>query len=102
MPTVVFCPKCGDRLPEMNGRWCCPRGGMELSSALAEALLDVYIRQTRPPAARPLSFQVGGSWYCPACGSTLTEQNGLLACNRCGRGPLNEFIHPLVELCPHS
>jgi hypothetical protein len=92
----MFCAKCGD---EADGVWLCRRGNMPLSLHLTEQLLDIYLRTVRDSTPKPrLSW--GGNWWCPGCGSRLSEVDGLVECEQCGH-PLNEFLRELVELHPH-
>lgn len=97
----MYCPKCGDVLsndPEVG----CRRGGMALSRALHAGFVACFQDRSREPSTVPLPFRVGGSWFCPACGSPTHERvPGDVRCPTCNRA-LNEFMQALIELHPHA
>jgi hypothetical protein len=101
MASLVYCPKCGDRMNTDGNTLRCLRGDMLLSKKLYDGLLDVFIRSARASSENPLGFKVGGKWFCPKTGAPLVEENGYIKCKECGNS-LNEFISPLVELHPHK
>lgn len=74
---------------------------MPLSDQLSAALTNAFIRNTRIIQHRRLSFEVGGTWYCPGCGMRVIEDDGSITCAECGQS-LNDFIFPLIELHPHK
>ncbi len=49
----------------------------------------------------PLSYKVGGTWFCPACSVLMIEEGGNVRCAQCGRS-LNRFVYRLVERHPHA
>ena len=98
----MFCPKCGDELEEVNGRWRCARGNMYLSDDMARRLLDLFVKEIRNSAQRPASFRWGGSWFCPGCGVRLEESQGVVRCNLCGQSLDGLLLHSLIEIHPHA
>jgi hypothetical protein len=96
----MYCPKCGDRLREINGALTCVQGDMPVSQNLEKRLRDCFESKTEQP--KDARFSVGGRWFCPACGvSTAEELRGAVHCVQCGRS-IGEFIRALVELHPHK
>lgn len=98
----MFRPKCGDVLDESGAEVACKRGDMQLSEWLRVQL----VRRFESPEAgeadvqSPMSFVVGGEWYCPRCGVRMDEADGYIRCRSCG-GTLNGLIMALVERHPH-
>jgi len=96
----MFCPKCGDKMGQVNGLWTCRRGEMPLSPRMSEIFTDIYVLKNRPSEHRPITFKRGGLWYCPGCGVPAEERDGSVTCNQCGQF-LDEFLWHLIELHPH-
>ena len=78
--------------------WC-PQGEMYLSVKVEGELKRLVINK---PHLQPLSFTVGGQWFCPADAVVMHEENSSLACPACGRSLSPGLIHDLVELHPHK
>lgn len=97
----MFCPKCGNRLVQIDEDLTCVQGQMLLSDDLERRLTECFISRVVKPTELRLSYLVGGEWYCPGCGVSIVEEDGIVRCGQCGL-PLNEFIYSLVELHPHK
>ena len=80
----------------------CDSGQLIFAKELSDRLVSCYATEDRVPKDLPFGFAVGGTWFCPACGSQAEEsERGRVKCPECGRS-LNEFIHSLVEKHPHA
>lgn len=97
----MFCPKCGDKLVKIGGELTCVKGQMGLSQHLERRLTECFILRADKPHESKFSFLVGGKWFCPGCGVPTIEGGGAVRCPQCELS-LNEFIHRLVELHPHT
>jgi len=74
---------------------------MQLSAALNRHLTECYVANVREPDPRPLSFIIGGNWFCPGCACAIPEKSpGNLRCPNCQK-QLAEFVQALVEFHPH-
>ncbi len=96
----MFCPKCGTALEQNANELYCPEGDMHLSENLEKGFTEVFLERTRTPVLKPVSFKIGGTWFCPKCGNQMLEAEGVVHCLSC-KLSLNEFIVQLVELHPH-
>ncbi|MGC4115584.1 MAG: hypothetical protein QM765_13465 [Myxococcales bacterium] len=96
----MFCPKCGDSMTDTGNGLECRRGRMPLSQRLERRLRAAYEAgeaKKLQPAPTP-TFEVGGTWHCPACGAAVDPD---LVCSTCKKS-LRPFIYELVELHPHQ
>ncbi len=104
---MLFCPRCGDRLVDIQGELTCVAGGMGLSKVMASRLTDCYVSKSRRPSERDIAFpdiafRWGGEWYCPGCGVRAQEfARGRIVCPNC-QSCMSEFIYELVEFHPHA
>jgi hypothetical protein len=73
---------------------------MELSKQMAADLRACFLERSREPAGAPFTVRIGGSWFCPGCGTPAVENDGWISCSTCHR-TLNELVYRLVELHPH-
>jgi len=96
----MFCSKCGNPLETEGAALVCRAGAMELAPAVAQGLSEVFIARSRKSVSRPVSFPIGGNWFCPGCGIQMEERSGMLSCPQCYNS-LNEFVVALVEAHPH-
>ncbi len=86
----------------VDGALRCMRGGMELSPNLRVALTEVFVTRSRPAKQRSAQMHsAGGAWFCPSCSTPMKSNGPNVTCPSCGHS-LDEFIHTLIELHPHS
>ena len=97
----MFCAKCGDELVKVGRELTCVRGQMGLSKDMERRFTECFILRSVRPRESRFSMVVGGKWFCPGCGVSTLEENGVIRCQQCELS-LNEFIYPLVELHPHA
>jgi hypothetical protein len=71
---------------------------MPLSQRFERSLRAAYEADEETAPLPPAPFTVGGTWYCPGCGTSLDPN---LVCSTCMRSVL-PFIVELVELHPHE
>jgi uncharacterized Zn finger protein (UPF0148 family) len=98
---TLYCPMCGETLQDSDGHLTCVSGGMVLTEHMETLLGEAFGSPSGRTDSTPLNYRVGGTWFCPACGVSLAENDGILGCPRCGRS-LNRFIYHLVERHPHK
>jgi transposase len=98
----VFCPRCGDVLDESDPEVICRRGDMVLAEWLRVRLVRRFGSSEGgyDVPTSPMSFRVGGQWYCPRCGVRMVEADGYIRCPACD-GTLNGLILSLVERHAH-
>ena len=96
----MYCPRCGEQMTDREGRLMCERGQMELSPRMAQMLKECFVTRECPSSKVPLTYEVGGTWFCPGCSIRMIESDGVVTCSQCGES-LNEFIFDLVEFHPH-
>ena len=92
-----FCFKCKKGLIDSRDSVHCPNGWYICPTCLACCDDDLYERQAQRYilANRPVPYRVEskrghghnnhGLYYCPRCGTQLTEYRGRLACENCNR-----------------
>ena len=88
---VMYCPKCGDEMKDVNGTLTCVAGKMPLTKIVQDYLVQHFPVQTPRPEGVSLGLELT-RWFCPACGVHLRD----LVCPRCGRS-LRSMQHALVE-----
>lgn len=94
----VYCPCCGESMTENEGVLSC-ENSLEMSPADTQAL-KTWISQK--PEEQLFGYQVGGSWFCPACGTSCSEEKrGLVQCPNCRRS-LSVIMRTLVERFKHE
>ena len=72
---------------------------MDFSINLA---VELDVIATQPPErSTPLTYKVGGSWFCPADGRPMVEAAGRLACPHCDRDLPSLVIYQLIEFHDH-
>jgi hypothetical protein len=97
----MFCPKCGDRLAEVDGELTCVRGKMGLSERMRNDLDECFVSRLREPPDRKFDFRWGGTWFCPGCGKPMVEEAGAICCPDCRRN-ISGFLKHLIDLHPHD
>ena len=97
----MYCPRCGEDTTDREGRLTCERGQMELSPRMAQALKECFVTREHPSSKVPLTYKVGGTWFCPGCGVKMLVRGDVISCPQ-RQESLNEFVYHLVELHPHS
>jgi hypothetical protein len=96
----MYCPRCASRIVSFGPTARCQKTNAPLSTRLHADLLAFCVARTSLEQPGPLSFKVGGTWFCPGCGAPMREDNGYLLCDYCG-AYLNRFVHSLVEFFVH-
>lgn len=97
--TNLHCPKCAGLLEDIEGELACMNTKASLSRVASSKLREWA---SAPPEQKRLPYQIGGEWFCPACGSSCSEtEPGLLVCSSCERslaplirGFVEQFAHP--------
>lgn len=97
----MFCPMCGEILQDSEGHLACVSGDMVFTRHMERLLREAFGNASGRTDNAPLKYRVGGTWFCPACGVSLAENDGILGCSSCGRS-INRFICHLVERHPHK
>jgi DNA-directed RNA polymerase subunit M/transcription elongation factor TFIIS len=99
----MFCPRCGNAMTLTDSHagttYSCLRGDMQLSRVMHDRLSEVFVARTR--SARTHALNWGGGWFCPGCGVPATTDAEHVRCPKCNEY-LDEFLHQLIELHPHS
>jgi hypothetical protein len=89
-------------MEDRGGELTCIPGAMSLSQALEQSLTARFaasVHDLEDP--RPARYTIGGRWYCPADGTAMREDAGVIACPRCSRSLTGSQIFQLIELHPH-
>jgi hypothetical protein len=97
----MHCPKCGAPMQRRGNELTCDAGGMGLSHALERSLLAHFGPDSPVITVPPLSFRVGGQWFCPADGMPMRVADHVVQCPRCARSLTGSQIYQLVEVHPH-
>lgn len=95
----MYCPKCAARVRGIPPRSYCEATRAALPAQLHADLFNTCVVRTEKADAA-LGFLVGGTWFCPACASRMSERNSQLSCPTCG-ACLNRLVHDLVEVFVH-
>jgi uncharacterized Zn finger protein (UPF0148 family) len=96
----IHCPRCGDVMVTREAGLTCLRGEMMLSKYVAQGLKHIVV--SNPIKPEPRMTRWGGWWHCPADGSQMTEESGLVRCYECGRFLPGGMIYNLIELHTHT
>jgi uncharacterized Zn finger protein (UPF0148 family) len=97
----MYCPTCGAELRRAErGELACSRTGALLSQSISTALSESFVEDKRTPSSEPLRYAIGRRWHCPACGVSMSHDDGSVQCPNCKRC-LNEFIYEIIEFNPH-
>jgi len=97
----MYCPKCGTPMERRGNELTCVAGNMGLSAALEQSLVAHFGVDSPVRAVPPLSFRVGGQWFCPKDGTPMREADGMVQCPRCARCFTGSQIYQLIEVHPH-
>jgi hypothetical protein len=97
----MYCPKCGTPMERRGNELTCVAGNMGLSAALEQSLVAHFGVDSPVLAVPPLSFRVGGQWFCPTNGTPMREADGMVQCPRCARCFAGSKIYQLIEVHPH-
>lgn len=99
--TMMFCPFCGSEttLGERDER-CCTRTGALFSFEVSAGLFECFVERSREPRTAASAYRMGGTWFCPGCGDSMSVTEHHVRCARCELS-LDEFVHQLVEFNPH-
>ena len=92
----LFCPFCADGLDVKGDTFVCRRGEMDLTQVVAAGFIHGAEAPEEAANPRPLSFRVGGDWFCPWCAARMRESRGMISCTSCSRS-LNNFVYQLIE-----
>lgn len=100
---VVFCPRCGQPMVEVEGRATCAASGMDLSPMMQRTLEEYCAEQPALTPSRETRARWGAAWYCPRDGAAMSSSDFLLpVCPKCG-GVMAEFtLYQLTELHVHT
>jgi hypothetical protein len=79
----------------------CDAGDMPLSQTLERSLVAHFGPDSSMITVPPLSFRVGGQWFCPADGTPMRVADDAVQCPRCARSLTGYQIYQLVEVHPH-
>ena len=87
---------------EREGRLRCSATGAELSEHARSQLVAIVDEHASTAERHPdQPFRWGVSWFCPADAHPLTEVEGVLVCDDCGRVIAGGLVHELIELNVH-
>jgi hypothetical protein len=81
----------------------CSATDADLSSRV-RAQLDEIVNDTGVPTVnrrRDQWFKWGVQWFCPFDAQPLTEVDGVLECDACGRVIPGRLVYEIVEFNPH-
>src|SRR5215469_13711119 len=98
--TELYCPRCGAVMGLVEEELRCQRGDMALSQPMKSELESIV--QSSPSRPERAKFEWGGTWYCPADGERMAEENGLVQCPACARCLTGRALYQLIELHPHK
>lgn len=75
---------------------------MPLSQKMQEFLTEYFVDGTRDWEVRPAPNGWGGRWFCPADGTAMQEDRGIVRCPKCHRPFPGPLLYQLIELHPHT
>jgi hypothetical protein len=87
---------------DRGGRLQCGATGAELSEharAQLARIVEGHASAARRNPEQP--FRWGVKWFCPADAHPLTEVDGMLECQDCGRVIAGGLVYELIELFVH-
>jgi hypothetical protein len=84
-------------------RLVCSATGADLSPRV-RAQLEEIVDGTATPTVecrRDQQLKWGVRWFCPFDARSLTEVDGVLECDACGRAIPGRLVYEIVEFNPH-
>jgi hypothetical protein len=93
---LMYCPKCGIEMEDVNGTLTCVPGRMPLAKLVQDYLIEHFPLHKTRPADVSLGVELT-RWFCPGCGVHLRN----LTCPSCG-GSIRSMHHSLVERHYHE
>jgi uncharacterized Zn finger protein (UPF0148 family) len=86
---------CGAIMVEFDGALTCPVGRLGVSARMRDSLRCLAVVKPALPASG--AGNMGGTWFCPADGTELQQQDGLSRCSVCGRYLPNHVKYEFIE-----
>lgn len=91
----VHCPMCGAVMSESDGMLTCPVGRFGVSPRMKDSLRGLAVLRPAVPVSTNGDF--GGTWFCPADGNELQQNDGRSRCPICGRYLPNYVKYQFIE-----